>query len=135
MTLQKGASVFFCFFFFIANQLLFFSVSLEELPLRTTAEVHHHDTTEDHEGGKYLLPTKSVHAEADADGGGNDGLYVGVHADQGRTDTLLTYRDEEVGDKGGTNDEVSQLRKVCSRECAVIESEDFLACKREREEG
>ena len=77
------------------------------------------------------MPTEGIHAKADADGGGNDGLHVGVHADQGRTDTLLTYRDEEIGDKGGANDEVSQLRNVCSRECAVIESEDFLACKRE----
>ena len=51
------------------------------LPLCTTAEVYHHDTTEDHEGGKNLLPTEGVHAEADADGGGDDGLHVGVHAD------------------------------------------------------
>ena len=74
-------------------------LSINVSPLRTTAEVHHHDTTEDHEGCKNLLPTEGVHAETDTDGGGDDGLHVGIHADQGRTDALLPYRDKEIGDK------------------------------------
>ena len=64
------------------------------LPLRTTAEVHHHDTAEDHEGGKHLLPTEGVHAQADADGGGDDGLHVGVHAHERRAYAWLANGNE-----------------------------------------
>lgn len=105
------------------------------LPLRTTAEVHHHDTAEDHEGGKHLLPTEGVHAEADADGGGDDGLHVGVHADQGRADTFLSYRDEEIGDKGGTDDEVSKLGEESAREGGIVDSGYLVAGKGKRHEG
>lgn len=79
------------------------------------------------------MPTEGIHAENDADGGGNDGLHVGVHAHKGRTDALLTYGDEEVGDKGGANDEVSQLRHVGGGEGAIIEGKDLLSCKRQGE--
>ena len=79
----------FCFFLSIHflndmfhwNPMKNVHLSINVSPLRTTAEIHHHDTTEDHEGGKNLLPTEGVHAQADADGGGDDGLHVGVHAD------------------------------------------------------
>ena len=105
------------------------------LPLRTTAEVYHHDTTEDHEGGKNLLPTEGVHAEADADGGGDDGLHVGVHADQGRTDTLLSYRDEEIGDEGGADDEVSKLGEESAREGGIVDGGYLVTGKGKRHEG
>lgn len=67
------------------------------------------DASKYHCGGKDFLPTEGVHAYINAYGYGDDGLHVGVHAHKGRTDALLTYGDEEVGDKGGANDEVSQL--------------------------
>ena len=77
----------------------------------TTAEVYKHDSAEDHEGGQYLLPTEGVHSQADADGGGDDGLHVGVHAYQCGTDALLTNGDEEVSDESGAHDEVGQLEQ------------------------
>ena len=103
--------------------------------LRTTAEVHHHDTAEDHEGGKNLLPTEGVHAETDTDGGGDDGLHVGIHADQGRTDALLPYRDKEIGDKSGTNDEISKLGKEGARESCIVDGSDLVSGKGKRHEG
>ena len=105
------------------------------LPLRTTAEVHHHDTTEDHEGSKNLLPTEGVHAETDADGGGDDGLHVGIHADQGRADALLSYRDEEIGDEGGADDEVSKLGEEGAREGGIVDGGYLVAGKGKRHEG
>ncbi len=105
------------------------------LPLRTTAEVHHQDTAEDHEGGKHLLPTEGVHAEADADGGGNDGLHVGVHAHQRRSDALLTDGDEEVGDEGGADDEVSQFGKEGAREGGIVDGDNLMSGKGKRHEG
>ena len=105
------------------------------LPLRTTAEVHHYDTTEDHEGGKNLLPTEGVHAEADADGGGDDGLHVGVHADQGGTNALLPYRDEEIGNEGGADDEVSKLREEGARKGGIVDRNYLVAGKGKRHKG
>ena len=81
------------------------------------------------------MPTEGVHAEADADGGGNDGLHVRVHADQGWADALLSYRDEEIGDEGGADDEVSKLRKECAREGGIIDGGYLVAGKRKRHEG
>ena len=107
-------------------------------PLRTTAEVHHHDTAEDHEGSKNLLPTEGVHAKDDTDGGGDDGLHVGVHAHQCRTDALLTYRDKEVGDKGGTNNQECELTNIRWRQQGKVYIEKLnrreWQCHQRREE-
>ena len=59
------------------------------------------------------MPSKGVHAEANADGGGNDGLHIGVHAHQGGAYALLTNGDKEVSDEGCTHNEVGKLKKVC----------------------
>ncbi len=103
--------------------------------LRTAAEVHHQDTAEDHQGGKHLLPTEGIHAEADADGGGNDGLHVGVHAYQRRADTFLPHGDEEVSDEGSADDEVSQFGKEGAREGGIVDGDNLMSGKGKRHEG
>lgn len=99
------------------------------LPLCTTAKVHQHHTTEYHEGRQHLLPTERVHPHTNADGGGNDGLHIGVHAHQGRTDSLLPYRNKEIGNKCSTHNQVRQFEKKSIGECGVFERKYLTSCK------
>lgn len=75
----------------------------------TFAVIHHYHTSEYHQRCQHFLPCQAVHADTDADHDGDDGLHIRVHADQRRTDTFLSYRDEEIGDECGAHDEESQF--------------------------
>ena len=75
----------------------------------TFAVIHHYHASEYHQRCQHLLPCQAVHADTDADHNGDDGLHIRVHADQRRTDTFLSYRNEKIGDECGAHDEESQF--------------------------
>ena len=74
------------------------------------------DAADDEDGGEEFLPGEGVEADPDADGGGEDGLEVGVHADQGRAQAFLSERNQEVGNEGGEEDQVADFPADASRD-------------------
>ena len=67
------------------------------------------DAREYHECGEEFLPCKDVHTDDDAYDGSDDRLDIAVHADKGRTDTLLSVWDKEIGHECGEHDQIPQL--------------------------
>ncbi len=67
---------------------------------RRTALVDDPNAGEDQHHGNSLLPCEVVQTDDDADDGGDDGLHVIVHADQGRPQAFLPDGDEEIRDEG-----------------------------------
>ena len=66
-------------------------------------------TREDEGSGKDFGSSEGIHAQGNAYNAGNDGLEVVVHAHQCGADALLADGDEEVGHKGGKEDEVGHF--------------------------
>lgn len=82
-------------------------------------------TGEDHESGYDLLPCKHIHAEDDAYDGGDDGLDVAVHADEGGTDPFLSEWYEEICHEGGKYDKVAEFPHLFSWNPCPAERENF----------
>ena len=59
--------------------------------------------------GYNLGDCKGVHTYIDAYYYSYDRLYIGVHSYERRAQQLLTYWNEEVGDKGGTYNQERQF--------------------------
>ena len=57
------------------------------------AEADDYHSSEHHDRGKHLLPCQYVHSDDDADDDGYYRLDIAVHADQRRSDPLLSDRD------------------------------------------
>ena len=85
------------------------------------AEADDYHSSEHHDGGKHLLPCKYVHSDDDADDDGYYRLDIAVHADQRRSDPLLSDRDEEIADECGADDEVGQFCVLCRRDTGPID--------------
>lgn len=77
-------------------------------------------TAKDHCGGEDFLPTEGIHAYVDADDNGDDGLHVGVHAHKRWAYALLSNGNEQVGDKGGEDNEEREFEDECVRQCSII---------------
>ena len=63
-----------------------------------------------------------VQADDDADDGGDNGLHVVVHADQGRAQAFLSDGDEEISDESGEENHKSNL----PRHAALYLSERYV---------
>jgi len=89
------------------------------------------DAYEDECHGQDLLEAEGIDADADADDGSKDRLDVGVEADEGRPDTLLSVWNQEVGEEGGEEDEEADFKADLKGDFRVVGGEQALGRKRE----
>lgn len=73
----------------------------------TAAVTYEDNSGKDSDGREYFLPTKRIHSDINTDEYGDNGLYIGVHTDQSRTNTFLTEGNKKVGNERSTNDKES----------------------------
>ena len=76
---------------------------------RRPALINNPNASENQNHGEALFPIQMVKADDDADDGGDDGLNVVVHADQGGAQPFLPDGNQEIGDEGGKNHHVGHL--------------------------
>ena len=76
---------------------------------RRAAAADQDDAADDQHGRDAFLPGQLVLSDPNAHDGRDDGLEVGVHADQRRTDAFLAVGDQEVGDEGCEEDEIGDF--------------------------
>ena len=100
--------------------------------LRTSAIAHDDYSAEDHHGSGDLLPCQGVHAYADADDDGYDGLYIAVHAHEGWPDAFLTYWDEEICYECRADYQVGQFGELDMRNGSPVKRDYFFPGKRGR---
>ncbi len=83
----------------------------DTLPLRyrSPALVDDPNTSENQYHRYTLLPSEVVQTNDDADDGGDNGLYIIVHANQGGSQAFLPNGDEEIGDESGEKHHESDL--------------------------
>ena len=99
------------------------------LPLPFRHKVHQPDPHEHQQARGDLEGGEVVEAHDQRDDHRDDGLDVGVHADDHRAEAFLADGDEEIGDEGGEDDHVGDLpenvhghgRQVGRLECAETE--------------
>ena len=88
--------------------------------LRSAAAADDDQAGEDEQGGEGFLPCEGVHADGDAYSNGNDRLYVAVHADDGRSDSFLCYRNEVVCDERRADDKVGEFCILSGRDAGPV---------------
>jgi len=77
----------------------------------TTAVIYDKHTGEYSNGSNHLLPAERVHPQVDTKENRNNRLDIRVHADQCRAYALLPEWYQEVGDKGGKQNQEAQIKK------------------------
>ena len=93
---------------------------------RRPALIYNPNTSEYQNHGQTFFPIQMVQADDDADDGGDNGLDVVVHADQGGTQSFLPNRNQEIGDKRGENHHVGHLPQHLALHLGKLQSEEML---------
>ena len=95
-----------------------------------SAIAHYDYSPEDHHGSGDLLPCQCVHAYADADDDGNDGLYIAVHAHEGWPDAFLTNWNKEICYECRADNQISQFGELDPGDGTPVECDYFFPGKR-----
>ena len=63
-------------------------------------------------GSHNFLPTQCIHTHADTNDNGNKRLHIGVHTDKCWAQSLLPYRDKEIGYECGADNQETEFCDV-----------------------